>query len=239
MSVTEPSRLTTLNRMGRTSAHPNEYSLEFIEFAASCALPALDIGAAFGVATIPALAAGATVIANDLEPQHLAILRDRTPARDVQRLVLAHGRFPDDLEFAPNSLGAVHASNVLNFLRGSEIQRGAELIAEWLAPAGRVFIVAGTPYARNVEATIAKYESRKRSGIVWPGEFEPIQAFSSDATLDVLPGFLHLLDDEVLIDVLARVGLIIERAELFERANLPAYLRLDGRENVGVVARKP
>ena len=43
--------------------------------------PILDIGAAYGVNTIPALKNGATVIANDLEQSHLDILVVNTPKK--------------------------------------------------------------------------------------------------------------------------------------------------------------
>lgn len=118
---TEPTGLVTLNRRGRTSDQPNEYSRMFCEFAATAALPVLDIGAAFGVSTLPALAAGARVVANDLEPRHLEVLLERTPADDRARLTLLRGCFPHDLEFEDGSLSAIHASNLLNYLTGSEI----------------------------------------------------------------------------------------------------------------------
>jgi hypothetical protein len=133
----EPTGLVTLNRRGRTSDQPNEYSRMFCEFAATARLPVLDIGAAFGVSTLPALAAGAHVVANDLEPRHLEVLLERTPTDDRARLTLLRGCFPHDLEFEDGSLSAVHASNLLNYLTGSEIERGARLMHRWLVPGGK------------------------------------------------------------------------------------------------------
>src|SRR5205807_1400524 len=101
---------TTANSMGWSGDAVNEVSQQFIRYATECEQPVLDIGAAYGVATIPALAVGATVHANDLSPDHLAELRRRTPPHLQERLTTLPGRFPHDLQFPDESLGAVHAS---------------------------------------------------------------------------------------------------------------------------------
>ena len=64
----------TVNRLGWSGTIVNEISREFVRFVGGCGRPVLDIGAAYGVATHPALAAGAVVIANDLALEHLAEL---------------------------------------------------------------------------------------------------------------------------------------------------------------------
>lgn len=230
--------LRTLNNRGRTSDLPNEYSQEFIAFSAACAEPVLDIGAGFGVATLPALEQGATVIANDIEPRHLEIIAEKTPTSWRARLVLIPGSFPDELDFDDESLGAVHASNLMNFLRGEEIVRGVAKIYRWLKPGGRIFIVAGTPYAGNIERFIPEYLARRAAGVAWPGEVENLRTFSSHPTIVELPNFLHLLDDEVLRGVILDAGFDIKACEMYLRANLPDYLKWDGRENVGLIAQK-
>jgi hypothetical protein len=48
-----------------------------------------------------------------------------------------------------------------------------------------------------------------------------------------------LLDDAVLARACSGAGLEVERAWLYRREDLPESLYLDGRESVGVVARKP
>lgn len=233
------NRVITLNKKGRTTLAPNEYSQKFINYAAQCQTPVLDIGVAFGVATIPALEKGATVIANDIEEKHLEILYERTPRKMRSRLLLKWARFPDQLNFPDNSLSAVHASNLLNFLRGEEIDEGVGLIFRWLRPQGKVFINSGTPYAGNIRDFIPIYEERKRKAYKWPGEVDNIQFYSSHPTIQELPAFLHLLDDEILAKVFRDAGFRIDVVEMYHRANLPDYLHYDGRENVGLIATKP
>ena len=107
---------------------------------------------------------------------------------------------------------------------------GLDKIFKWLKPRGKVFTNSGTPYAKNIEAFIPSYESRKAAGVLWPGEIENIHAYSSDSSVMELPSFLHLFDAEVLSGAFTEAGFSIERAEMYQRAGLPKYLRLDGRE---------
>jgi 2-polyprenyl-3-methyl-5-hydroxy-6-metoxy-1,4-benzoquinol methylase len=88
----------TLNGMGFMTSTLDEYSQDFARFAPSAPGPALDVGAAYGVATLEALKNGAHVIANDLDVRHLEILRDQTPSDQVSRLTLMPGRFPEELK---------------------------------------------------------------------------------------------------------------------------------------------
>src|SRR5688572_9836544 len=182
-----PTSLITLNSHGRTSNIPNEYSQFFIEFSEISSKPVLDIGAAFGVASIPALKTGAAVYANDIEVSHLKILYEQTPLHLRKNLKVISGHFPDELEFAAGSFAAVHASNLLNFLSGEKITKGLGKIFRWLTPGGKLFLISGTPYARNIKQFIPVYEQRKKRGLKWPGEVTNIWQYCNDATLRELP----------------------------------------------------
>ena len=54
-----------------------------------------------------------------------------------------------------------------------------------------------------------------------------------------LPPKMHFLDPEVLTRVFAKAGFIVEKAHTFARPEFPKDIQLDGRESVGIVARKP
>ncbi len=229
-------REPTRNRTGWTSNVLNELSELFVDFAATAQRPVLDIGAAYGVATHPALAAGATVYANDSDPTHLAALEAATTAAHRSRLHLFPGRFPQDLDFPAASLSAVHASNVLHFLTGEELTLGISNIRRWLAPAGRLFIQAGTPYQQPFQAFIPIYEERLRAGVPWPGWIEDTRAISSHKRLSQIPRSLHLLDERTLTNLVTTSGLTVERAWTYCRRDLPRSMQLNGREGVGLVA---
>ncbi|HEX5494306.1 MAG TPA: class I SAM-dependent methyltransferase [Mycobacteriales bacterium] len=235
----EDGVVPTLNQRGHTSARLNEYSQRFVESLDGVTAPVLDIGAAFGVCTLPALATGATVIACDLEPRHMKRLMAASPDQDRHRLVPIIAEFPTGLRFADHSLGAVHAANLLNYLAGPELVAATEALFSWLRPGGRVFTVSGTPYARNVQEFIPVYEENVRRGAAWPGEARGLRTMCAHPSIQDLPDFLHLLDPNVLTREFERVGFVVEEARMYERAGLPDYLRWDGRENVGFIARKP
>jgi SAM-dependent methyltransferase len=229
-------RQPTRNRTGWTSNVLNELSELFVAHAATVQRPVLDIGAAYGVATLPALAAGATVYANDADPTHLAALDAATPPAHRPRLRLLPGRFPQDLDLPPGSLDAVHASNVLHFLTGDELTAGIADIRRWLAPGGRLFIQAGTPYQQPFQAFIPIYEERVRTGVPWPGWIEDTRAISTHKKLGQIPRSLHLLDEQVLTNLLTTAGLAVEHSWTYCRRDLPRSMHLNGREGVGCIA---
>jgi len=232
-------RIPTRNQTGWTSNQLNEVSALFVDFCREVTLPVLDIGAATGVATLPALGAGATVIANDLDPAHLAEIGQAVPAEHSARLVLVPGRFPRYLRFAADSLGAVHASNVLHFLTGPQLTQGLLSIAHWLAPGGKLFIQASTPWQEPWQEFIPVFEARRKAGAEWPGWMEDTRAYSTHRKLSQIPPSLHLLDDDTLRRACETAALQVEDAWLYRRRDLPASLFLDGRECAGLIARKP
>ena len=229
-------RQPTRNRSGWTSNVLNELSELFVAFAAQTQRPVLDIGAAYGVATLPALAAGATVYANDADPSHLATLAAATPTPHLPRLHLLPGRFPHELHLPPASLDAVHASNVLHFLPGDELTHGLALVHRWLAPGGRLFIQAATPYQQPFQAFVPTFEARLAAGHPWPGWVPAVRAISQHKKLGQIPAALHLLDEQTLSRLVLAHGFTIERCWTYRRRDLPRSMHLDGREGVGLVA---
>jgi predicted SAM-dependent methyltransferase len=228
----------TINRMGWSSQEPHEINLEFADFASNSDRPALDLGAGFGAATLAALSRGATVIANDLEPLHLEALGRRVPVQMRDHLELRSGRFPSDLAFLGESLGAVHASNVLHFLTLVELEVGIRLIFNWLASGGKVFVIVNSPYIENFKNVIPRFEQKKQEGVRWPGWIDDLTQYSSHPTLHHLPASLHFFDADVLSRGFEAAGFTVEVAKEYSRSGLPEILKYDGRENVMLIARK-
>ncbi|WP_372425776.1 class I SAM-dependent methyltransferase [Salinarimonas chemoclinalis] len=235
----DAASVPTLNRLGRTTTALTEINERFVEVARTATRPVLDIGCAMGVAALAALEAGAVVHANDVDPEHLRIVLERAPEAERDRLVIVAGRFPDALPYDPGTFDAIHASNLLNFLTGEEIERGFAAIASWLAPGGVFLSMSGSPYAGNIRGFVPAYEAAIAEGVRWPGECADLRAYSDDPTMSELPRFLHLLDPDVLVRSARAVGLVVEEARFFHRRGTPGYIRLDGRENVVLVARRP
>jgi len=227
----------TLNSMGYMSAGLDHFSKAFVDFSPKAPGRCLDIGAAYGVATLAALRNGATVVANDIDERHLKILQDQTPTALKERLILMPGDFPDKIDFPQGSLGAVLICRVMHFFDGPKIERAADKIMRWLAVGGKVFVVSETPFLGTARAFFPTYEARVKAGDPWPGIVENVGAHDPKRA-GILPQLMHLLDEPTLRRVFSKAGFIIERAELFARPDYALDIQLDGRESVGLIARK-
>jgi len=231
--------IPTRNHTGWTSNQLNEVSEQFVVFCRDHAyLPVLDIGAAYGIATHAALLEGATVIANDADSAHLRILAEGTPAQDRKRLVLSPGRFPRHIHLGESSLSAVHASNVLHFLTGPQLENGAASIAHWLAVGGKVFVQASTPWQAPFATFIEEFEARKAAGEPWPGWIEDTHKRFDHPKITQIPKSTHLLDPETLTRVFTGAGLEVERCWTYRRRDLAKGMQFDGRECAGLIALK-
>jgi SAM-dependent methyltransferase len=229
--------------MGWISREPSLLTRWFIEFCGSgsncaAASPALDVGAALGVAALAALRGGAWVVANDLDPEHLREIEQHAGPAERARLTLRPGRFPSELHFEEGSLGAVHASNVFHFLTGNQLAQGMQAIARWLRPGGRLFVQAASPYQAPFAAFLPEYARRLQQGVKWPGWIPKVSTYSSHRQLSQMPRSIHLLDDLILAKLAEQAGLQVEQALLYRRHDLPAGLHLDGRETAALVATR-
>ena len=129
MDIDGTGFINTLNNMGFMVESLDEFSIEFVDHAASTKSPSLDIGCAFGVATIPALLKGATVIANDLYVGHLNILKENVPEEFQKNLTLMAGDFLTLFQAIDweNHFNSILVSRVLHFFKGDDIKKSFSL----------------------------------------------------------------------------------------------------------------
>ena len=239
MPKAEPNGFVkTLNNMGYMTSTLDEFSSKFIDYSPLAPGPVLDIGAAYGIASLAALEKGATVIANDIEKAHLDILMEKAPDKLKVKLTLKPGAFPDQLKIENDTLGAVLVCRVMHFFDGDTIERSAKILFQWIKSGGRAFVVAETPYLKNFQNFIPIYEKRKTAGDSWPGFIDDVMAIAPERGA-FLPPKMHLLDPDVLSRTFSNAGFVIEEAQMIPRKDFPEDLQLDGRESVGIVARKP
>lgn len=227
----------TLNKMGYMTLTLDYFSKKWIEYAGQDKRPALEIGAAYGVATIPALEAGAKVTANDIEAEHLNILRDRTPEAFKSQLSLAPGSFPDALSFADGVFGSILVCRVLHFFDGPKLEKAFATMASWLAKGGRVYAVTETPYLRNFQEFIPVYQKRQLSGEKYPGFVADVMDVAPERG-KTLPKTIHFLDVNVFTRLAESVGLKVIECHTIARPDFPKDLQWDGRESVGLIAEK-
>ena len=231
-----PGAIPTLNGRGFMLESLDPYSAAFVEFAPHAGAPMLDVGCAYGVATLAALANGARMVACDMDAGHVEILKDRVPVEFTARLTTSVGALPD-VDFPSRSFGAILASRVLHFLVGDDVERAVQKMADWLIPGGRLFLVADSPYMPNWNTSAPAYESLKRAGHKWPGFLPDFSKFVPDGTdPNSHPEFLNPMDPDILARVCEEAGLSIESKSFMglQRGG-PAR---DGREHAGCEAVK-
>jgi SAM-dependent methyltransferase len=227
----------TMNRFGTMLTMVIDPVKDFIEFASQSPHWCLDIGSAYGVFTLAAIEAGARVMANDLDARHLEILRSQVPADKQSRLRTVLGAFPD-VDLGEQQFGAILACRVFHFFDGPTLEVAAAKTLQMLVPGGKLFVRAMTPYLGLSPRVVPVYEQRKAQGERWPGYIDhPGQYIDDKEERDNCPDYAHYLDPEVLRRTFEEAGFIVERCE-FVAIDLEP-VKLDGREGVLLVARKP
>ncbi len=235
----EQGLILTSNAMGIMTREPAPVALKFAEHAGRAQCPVLEIGAAYGNASYPALEAGGTVIACDLAEDELAQLRAPVPREMQKRLITIPARFPEQLHFTAGSLSAVLAAQVLHFFDGPAVQSALATVFRWLEPSeGRLYLVVMTPQLSYYVKFLPEFQRRKGQGDPWPGTFDPRLVATPDWR-DRLPPLVNLFDADILRRAVQDAGFVIEHLEPFCYRDFPEKHRTNGQEFLGLVARKP
>lgn len=251
----------TFNKTGGfTTAPCDPISENFIEYAKSKSgekSTFLEIGAAFGSASLAALANGAELYCNDIEPQNLVAVKKRYMANysnleeddagDYKNLIFIPGSFHEDFSQCPkNFFDAILICRVLHFFPGEKIKEALKLMYELLKPGGKIFIVCETPYLKNWEKFIPTFEKRKDEGVEFPGEIDNPSIYESSGRAEALPSFVHWMTEDVLTQLLLLIGYQIEKVQYINRkGQFPSDLSFPednpnhGKESVGAIAFKP
>ncbi len=233
----EQGLIKTANAMGVMFKELSPAAEEFVQFAKHAKLPLLDIGAAYGATTIPALENGAEVIACDLSEEHLAILRQSVDKQFLHKLQTVTKKFPDELNFNAGSLSGILISNVLHFMDGESVVLGLKKCWQWLEDNGKIFITVMTPHLSFYHQLISEYEKRVAEGYEWPGIFNP-KLVASEKWRDTLPEFVHLFELDTIKTVVEKAGFTINGIEYFCYKNYPDEHRTDGKEFISLCATK-
>jgi len=252
--------IPTMNKFG-WQFPIDPYSALFVDDAvrkSTADSPALELAAAYGVATPLVLARGGHMIANDLDQRHLIVLAQQIPTTDRSRLQILHGAFPDQISAAitPGSLSSLLSANLLHFFDGPTILHGLRTMKQWVKPGAYLYLVTFSVHHRFSESYSVLYEDARQRGEQYPGcqyndvivarvNTEPItERFTVEKRAQILklyqnaPAILHFMDDQVFPRLIREAGLEVIRCEYFPCApNMPACN--DGREMIGCIARRP
>ncbi len=229
----------TMNDRGFMFEILDEYADEFIRLSGSSDDEALELGCAYGIATIPILGKGARVTACDMEQGHLDILKSRAPEGTLDQLTLVRGTLPD-IDLPENHFGTLLCSRVLHFLTGDEVDKSVHNMFRWLKPGGQLFLIADTPWGiwRNF---IPTWEENQATGERWPGFMaKPLDYLPFEPSGEnVGPPLMNLFDPDLLRRTCEEAGFIVDQASFIDRSDFGEKGRMDGRENCGLTARKP
>ena len=210
--------------------------------------PLADIGAAYGVNTIPALE-WTQVVAMDIATRHLDALRERVPARFLPRLETRYGRLPNEIDAANASFSGILVSEVLHFLSPAEISLAFQELYRLLTPGGKLVLTAISFYNLNTETLgiVPELEARFRDDVdatVFPGWFPDYSAglaLIPETYRANVPNVIHFFSDAQLRALAARAGFEVELARMAHAPYYPPYALCPkyNREQVGLIARKP
>lgn len=229
-----PGLVPTMNNTGWMTETLDEISQAFTDYAGGTDDESLDVGCAYGIASLMALDKGAKIFACDIEPKHLDVLAQRVPENARDRYRSKAGALPG-VDFESETFGAILAARVLHFLSGEDVERTVVKMKDWLQPGGRIFLVADTPYTGPWRIEAGNYERRKAAGDPWPGLVADYAQFLPD-TADPAehPDFINPMDPDILTRVCVDAGLEILEARFLSSGTKWAT----GRDHAGVVARK-
>ncbi|MDP6151568.1 MAG: class I SAM-dependent methyltransferase, partial [Gammaproteobacteria bacterium] len=226
--------IPTMNNTGWMTEKMDSYSADFAEYAGTADGEVLDIGCAYGIATLAALENGARVLACDMDPRHLEVLYARVPEQLRGRYRSKAATMPA-VDFPQGSFAAILAARVLHFLNGTDIEVTVRKMKDWLIPGGRLYLVADSPYTGPWAPQAGEYERRKSEGDAWPGYVADYASFLP-AHVDPAehPDFINPLDPDILKRVCTNAGLEVIAASFLSSATKHA----NGRDHAGVIALK-
>ncbi len=221
----------TLNQRGFMSARLDPVSSAFAEAAGLARVEVVDLGCAYGIATLAALNAGGRVLAVDMEPAHLELLAESVPAEQRARLRTLVGVMPG-IELPEGSFAHVHTARMLHFLSGADVMRALAEIRDWLVPGGCLFATVDTPYTGFWASQAPEYERRKATGDPWPGYIEDVGALLPNGKPEGFVDFLNPMDADTLMRACTDVGFSVESTMTFGPGGD------EGNAHAGVIARR-
>eukprot|EP00045_Choanoeca_perplexa_P003668 m.32592 g.32592 ORF g.32592 m.32592 type:complete len:442 (+) comp12162_c0_seq4:51-1376(+) len=204
-------------------------------------LPGLEIGAAYGVATLPALQLGHDIVANDRDQSQLSHHWKGFGPEGSKRLTLLHGVVPAaTMALADQSISHVLASNVMHFLTPAELRACLQDLHRIMQPGACLFIEADSPYIAGLGPLATVYGWRRWLGDSFPGSFH-FNAVLRWLAPDYFAGVTHyhLLDTNVLLRELKAAGYQPETLDYWSVAQDQDVGNTyhDGREILVAIAR--
>lgn len=232
--ATDRGMIPTLNNKGFMSTSLDPVSAAFTVFAGQSEGMSLDLGCAYGVASLAALKLGANITACDMDLGHVQVLLSKVEKTQKNRIDGVVAQMPD-IAFQPDSFSAILCSRALHFLDGDDVTATVAVMAEWLIKGGKVFLVTDTPYTGFWARGADDYEKRKLADDPWPGFIPDVTVYLPEqARSKANMRHLNPMDPDTLARVCKQAGLSVEYAAFSGRPDQP-----NSKAHAGVIATKP
>ena len=230
-----PGLIPCLNGRGFMEQDLNDISKSFVEESSTLEGLSLDVGCAYGIASIAALKKGSKVLASDMDQAHLDILLQETPDELKDNLTTRVGTLPN-IDFKNESFTTIHCSRCLHFLTPNELIDTLKNMYNWLQPGGRVYLITDTCYSGPWKNYLPEFEKKLEAGDPFPGFI--------DNVLDCLPiprlpkgmtPHMNCLDPDTLSRECKSAGFEIITSKYFGPSRASSNY---GKDHAGIIAIK-
>lgn len=212
----ESDKVVTLNNQGFMRVELDNFSQSWIKASSQSKLPCLELGAAYGQATLGALKLGGTIIANDISPEHLIILRSRVDSKLHKNLFLNNDSLPTELNFPNNSIGNILFCRLGHFFTDEMLIESFNKAYKWLTPRGKIFFVALSPYHYTLrEHFLPIFKKRRDNNKKNLGYIENMKEFIPRSS-DKIPEFMNCFDEDSFSNLIQETKFTIKEVTLFD-----------------------
>ena len=230
-----PGLIPCLNGRGFMEQDLNNISKSFVEESSELEGLSLDVGCAYGIASIAALKKGSKVLASDMDQAHLDILLKETPEELKDNLTTKLGTLPN-IDFKNESFMTIHCSRCLHFLTPNELIETLRNMYNWIQPGGRIYLITDTCYSGPWKNYLPEFEKKLEAGDPFPGFIENV--------LDCLPisrlpkgmtPHMNCLDPDTLSRECKSAGFEIITSKYFGPSRASSNY---GKDHAGIIAIK-
>lgn len=239
LNIIYDKNIPTVNGFGWMNHSPDPMTEEFLLDCQKRNHPVvLEIGAGTGSTSLKALETGAFVWVNDLDKENLHDFSNNVPLPYSNKYKLVIGDFLNGIDLPESYFESILAVRVLHFFSPQKLGEAISKMYSLLKPGGKVFILASTPYFKEIESFVPEYEQRKRKGDLYPGYITNFSHYNPQFKSNV-PEEMHFLDQFVLRREFEKVGFIVEYADFIKEKNPFTQKIIEDPSFVGLIAEKP
>lgn len=238
------NKAATNNQMGAMVGTLSDISKQFISDTKDLLEKntVIDIGCCYGTVSLAVLNSSACeVVAIDAAEVHVELLQKfikNYHPNLSNRITTMVDYFPKHFFFENNSISAIHASHLLQFLPGDTIVDGLKKCYNALHSNGKIYLTTTSIYLPWLSASFHPIYNERVGTSKWPGEIKNFKDYAPESGKSFIGDFFHVLKKDELVQILENIGFIIEEKYYYNLSN-PSIHNENQEEMIGVIAIKP